>query len=64
MNEGFASVEKGFEKVAEGFDKMDNRMASHERLLIGLLNVLSYKDVLSSDELAGLAISDERGGAE
>ena len=47
-------------QVAGGFELMDKRMASHERLLIGLLNVLNYKDVLSADELAKLVIPDER----
>ena len=52
-------IKAGFAVVAECFDKMDKRTTRHERLLIGLLDVLSYKDVLSSEELAKLVISDE-----
>ena len=52
------------EQVADGFEMMDRRAASHERLLIGLLNVLNYKDVLSSEELAKLVIPDEEGDGD
>lgn len=55
----FGVIGERFDLMDKRFEDMDNRFDSLQRLLIGLLNVLRYKDVLSTEELAELVIPDD-----